>query len=481
MDGVRETIEKFKHQTILVIGDVVLDKYIWGDVKRISPEAPVQVVHVKNETFVPGCAGNVACNISALGARCFIVGLVGNDNAKDLLKSRLESQGVDASGLCETHVPTIQKTRIIAGHQQLLRIDHEIVCENAQEDKMIDFIERHLNEIDLIAVSDYAKGVVTPKIMEYLVKCGKPVVVDPKPKNMNSNDDLEVRQLYAGVEVIKPNIGEAEIFTGMKASSEEHVAGIGRTLMKMFNANVVLTRGKDGISVFEKSGEISQFPTRAREVFDVTGAGDTVMAALCIAKSTGASLKEAAIIANHAGGIKVGKVGTAVVTAQELAHSFEKEFTKLKSADELSKIVEDLKLKKKKIVFTSGCFDILHVGHTRLLQKAKSFGDVLILGLNSDESVRRLKGSNRPIIQEKERAELLSSLEFVDYVVFFNEDTPLELVRSIKPHTVVKGGNYSSEEVFEKDVPRDLCEVKIIPFVEGFSVTSILNKIKNEQ
>jgi D-beta-D-heptose 7-phosphate kinase/D-beta-D-heptose 1-phosphate adenosyltransferase len=306
--------------------------------------------------------------------------------------------------------------------------------------------------------------------MAGLLESKKKIIIDPKPQNVH---------LYRGAFLVKPNASEACQMTGKDCVTEEGVTAAGKGLVLQFGSHVILTRGRQGVSLFERAGDVTHIPTAATEVFDVTGAGDTVTAALALSIAAGATLKEACIIANTAAGIKVGKTGTATVSQHELVSAFEKRGTKVRNLGELAMIVEDLKRKGKKVVFTNGCYDILHVGHTRLLQQARALGDVLVLGLNSDASVRRLKGPTRPVIPQEERAEILSSLSFVDHILFFDEDTPVNVIGALRPDIHVKGGDWRIEDLPERSVIEGYGgKIVIIPHVEGKSTTNIVNKIK---
>jgi D-glycero-beta-D-manno-heptose-7-phosphate kinase len=316
-------LNDFKDKKILVIGDIMLDKYIWGDVSRISPEAPVQVVNVLKETFAPGGASNVASNAASLNGSVLIVGIAGNDNAKKLLIDELKNKGIDTDGiLIDNDKPTTQKIRIVGKSQQLLRVDYESKehIHKVIEQKIVDYLRKVVKEIDMIVISDYAKGVITPltsqKIIEIAKLNGKKVIVDPKPKHRN---------LYSNVDLITPNTLEATEMTGIEDGSDESALEIGKKLVRYLNANVLLTRGEKGMSLFEKNGEVFHTPTKAKEVYSLIGAGDTVVATIALALASGATLKEASILANIAAGIKVGKIGTASVSVDEIKKELEDE------------------------------------------------------------------------------------------------------------------------------------------------------------
>lgn len=313
-------LEQFKSKSILVIGDIMLDKYIWGDVSRISPEAPVQVVNVIKETYAPGGASNVASNVAALNSKALMCGIAGNDEAKSILIGELKLRGINTEGIfIDKDKPTIQKIRVMGRSQQLLRVDYE-KKEHVHKDieqKIIKFLEKSIAETDAVVISDYAKGVITPEICSRLIEMaksiGKPVIVDPKPKH---------RDLYANCTVITPNNAEASEMANIE-DGDEDVLEIGQKLLKYLNSDVLITRGEQGMSLFEKSGEVTNIPANAREVYSIIGAGDTVAAAIALALPSGATLKEAAVLANIAAGIKVGKIGTASVSIDEIKKGIE--------------------------------------------------------------------------------------------------------------------------------------------------------------
>ncbi len=465
----RNIIEQFANKTVLVLGDIMLDKYNWGEVSRVSPEAPVPVVHNKKETFVLGGAGNTASNVAALGAKTILIGIVGNDNGRTIVEKLLNEQKIQHELIVLTTHPTIQKIRIMAQGMQLLRLDHEREFPEMNE-RISSAIQQYASAVDIIIISDYAKGTITREIVQKAIATGKKVCIDPKPAHW---------QYYTGAHLLKPNLVEAQELVKKKCLTEQEVTAAGLLLSTNEHANIVLSRGKDGMSVFTTEGKVTHLPTQGKEVYDVTGAGDTVLATLALAIASGADITEAAMLANHAAGVKVGKIGTATVSAVELISAIEFGEKKIKSREDLNRIVADYKQKCKRIVFTNGCFDILHVGHARLLAEAKKFGDVLIVGLNSDESVRKLKGPSRPIIGELDRAEVLASLSAVDYVTIFPEDTPLALLELLQPHVHVKGGDYTKEKLPETPtVEKYGGEIKIIPLAEGRSTTNIIERSK---
>ncbi|MFQ5620558.1 MAG: D-glycero-beta-D-manno-heptose 1-phosphate adenylyltransferase [Candidatus Nanoarchaeia archaeon] len=463
---VSELLKKFPEQTIAVVGDVMLDVTVHGDVNRISPEAPVPVVKQTRRTFAPGGAANVAANLAALGVKVVLYGLVGEDAGANVLMQALERRGVCCE-LVVTQQPTIEKTRILSQNQQLLRYDHEEKFTSG-EDLLLEALSK-LPPETLVLVSDYAKGTITKKIVETL-RLKHKVIADPKPAN---------KELYRGVYMITPNKSEAEAMC-----ETEDVEGMGLELQRSLDANVIITTGPQGLSLFEKGTQAKNIPTTAKAVYDVTGAGDTFIATLAAGISTGAGLVDCCMLANQAAGIAVSKVGTDVVSVHELAARLTKTDTKIKSRDEMAGIVANLKAQGKTVVTTNGAFDVLHVGHLHSLRTAKKFGDILVLGLNTDASVQRYKGPERPIVKENERAEMLAGLGCVDYVVLFDEDTPCELLEAIRPDIHVKGGDYDPdnyEQMPESKVVRENGgRIEIVPLVPGFSTSDIITKIKEQ-
>ncbi|MEK6960920.1 MAG: bifunctional heptose 7-phosphate kinase/heptose 1-phosphate adenyltransferase [Nanoarchaeota archaeon] len=432
-----ELIQLFPKATVLVIGEIMLDKTIIGDVSRIAPEAPVPVVHVSEEQHFLGGAANVAANIASLGGRAILCGYVGADVAADKVRSLCKEKGITCA-FSVAKEPTILKMRVTSAGQQLVRVDYEQKWTGTDRYDLLDAARSHLSDIDVIVLSDYNKGLHTPELVKSALALGKPVIVDPKPENL---------AMFAGATLIQPNHLAAEKATGKKLDTEEAVTCAGQELSKKLGSNLLITRGAHGMSLIERDGSVMHIPTQAREVYDVTGAGDSSIATLSLAVGAGASLREAVILANQTAGIKVGKRGTATVSARELANAFESGHIKIKTADEIQWISEELKGRDKKIVFTNGFFDVLHIGHAKLLAHAKTLGDKLVLGINTDSSIKRLKGAGRPIVPQTERAEILSAIEAVDYIVFFDEDTPLHLIEQLRPDVIVKGGNFKPEEV----------------------------------
>lgn len=465
----------------LVIGDLMLDEYLWGKAERISPEAPVQVVDVLREDLRLGGAGNVVNNLVALGCKVSVCSVIGGDENGSHLRHAFTGKGVDTAGVFEDPLRhTSKKTRVIAANQQIVRIDHETRDDVSAEfeNKVIAYLEALDEDVRVILVSDYLKGVLTERVLAAVKVAGQrlriPVVVDPKGNDYGK---------YQGVTIITPNRKEAEIASHIAIRDQASLDRAAEMLLTGLELDALLiTRSDEGMSLFTARGESVHIPTVAREVYDVTGAGDTVLSVLGLGLACGLNFEESAWLANVAAGVAVAKLGTSTVSPAEiiveLGRGHQDSDTKIKNIDVLTELLGAEKQRGKKIVFTNGCFDLIHAGHVKYLQKAKAFGDILVLGLNSDESVRRLKGEKRPLIAQEERAHILAALDCIDYVVVFGEDTPYALIAAIRPDILVKGGDYTPETV----VGRDIVEagggrVELVEFVDGRSTTDLIEKI----
>lgn len=466
-----------KKPQILVIGDLMLDHYLWGSCERVSPEAPVQVVNVNKETVVLGGAGNVVNNLTALGSDVSVLSVIGDDEAgEELLRYLAEANVSCDSFVYEKGRKSSKKSRIIAGNQQIVRYDneskHDISSES--ESALERGLKKLIDSIDILILSDYGKGVltqnVTPKLISIARKSGVRVLVDPKGIDYSK---------YQHATMITPNKKEASESSGLKLDSLKAVERAGFMLKEKLSLDTALiTLSEDGIAIFDNDMRIH--PTVAQEVFDVTGAGDTVIASLAFALALDNSVDDAVIFANAAAAVVVGKLGSATATIDEInaynnALGQHSSHAYIKTFDEIRGVVKSFR--DKKIVFTNGCFDILHAGHVTYLEKAKSFGDLLIVGVNADSSVRKLKGESRPINNEQDRAYLLSALHAVDYVVIFDQETPLELIKIIQPDVLVKGGDYEGKTVVGSEIAR---EVKLVDFVNGKSTTKTIEKIQKD-
>ncbi|MFZ2889785.1 D-glycero-beta-D-manno-heptose-7-phosphate kinase [Sulfuricurvum sp.] len=464
------------HPHILVIGDLMIDHYLWGGCERISPEAPVQVVDIARETTVLGGAGNVINNLVTLGSKVSVCGVIGNDENGEELCKMLEVIGADGKGLVkQLNRKTSKKSRIIASNQQILRYDKESkdAIDVVSERAIIAYVESVIDTCDIIILSDYGKGVITDTVAGGVItqarNAGKKVLVDPKGKDYRK---------YRGAYLLTPNKKEASEATGIVINDEASLKKALLSLKETCDLECsMITLSEDGIAIFDES--MRRFPTVAKEVYDVTGAGDTVIASLSFALSSGLSIDEAAPFANHAAAVVVGKIGSATVTLGEI-EEYESSLHQstsdmhIKTHEEIFALSNRLKKEGKKVVFTNGCFDILHVGHVKYLQEAKSYGDVLIVGLNSDSSVRELKGATRPVNSEADRAYILAALESVDYVVVFSEETPHELIKNIAPDILVKGGDYEGKVVVGAEFAKEL---RLVQFVDGKSTTATIARI----
>lgn len=463
-----------KTPRILVIGDIMVDHYIWGSCNRISPEAPVQVVNVKSENNRLGGACNVGANLSALGAKVSLCGIIGDDSLGKWLASDLDRLGIDISCIIPTNRPTTQKSRILISHQQVLRVDREDSAPiTAQlEDELYELLEHKLHNFDAIILSDYAKGLLTTSLTQRIITLArslhKPVLVDPKGSDYTK---------YKNATLLTPNKLEASLATQTQITDDTSLKIAMDKLKSLCNLDICLvTLSEDGIAIL-CDGSLVKSPTIAKEVYDVTGAGDTVIAALAFGLSNGLDIFQASDFANAAAAVVIGKIGSATASLSEIIsflHNGAYADSKIITRSDVQALLPALS--EKKIVFTNGCFDILHAGHVSYLQKARELGDLLIVGLNSDESLRRLKGSSRPIITQDDRAAVLAALECVDFVIIFEEDTPYELVKLIAPSILVKGADYRDKEVVGSEFAK---EVKLIEFVQGRSSTSIIEKIRS--
>ena len=480
---------------LLIVGDIICDHYVWGNVERISPEAPVQVLRWEREADRPGGAANVAMNLAALGCRVHLAGVVGNDAAGRWLLKALQARGIGTrSVVLSPRRPTTTKTRVIARGQHLLRIDHETreALDAVTERRLVSAIERLNSTIGGTICSDYGKGVLTPSVLRAAfrrtggkakgAKAARPVVlVDPKGRDFDK---------YRGADVLTPNEKEFTEATEPDGSIEQRAeALINRLGLKA----LLVTRGAEGMDLFEHEkgtrGAIhrTQIPVLQRhEVFDVTGAGDTVAAVMGLASAAGMPWVDAARLANAAAGIVVGTVGTAVAESETLARVVAGEASqarsKVLSRAALTARVADARANGVRIVLTNGCFDLLHVGHLHLLQRARALGDILVVAINDDASVKRLKGQNRPLIPEVQRAEMLAALRFVDYVTLFSELTPLRLIQTVRPDVLVKGGDYTLDQVVGRDVvERYGGRIEIVPLLPGLSTSGLVDAINRRK
>ena len=472
----RETVWKFPESRVLVVGDVMLDTYWHGPVARISPEAPVPVVNVNVQETRVGGAGNVALNTAALGARTQLLGLVGQDPAAEQIESMLSERKVRCKLQRIAHSKTITKLRILSRHQQLIRLDFEDHFPSWDPQALLADFSRCLPEVEVVILSDYAKGALrrSRDLIAAARKAGKVVIVDPK------GDDFE---RYRGASLITPNLSEFEAVVG-PCDSDAEIERRGIALRERLELDAVLvTRSEKGMTLLERGQPPLHLPTRTQDVYDVTGAGDTVVATLGAALGAGMSLKDAVVLSNIAAGIVVAKLGTATVTPAELAQALQASAAGGRQAgyteDEVAMRMAAARARGERIVMTNGCFDILHPGHVDYLEKARALGDRLIIAVNDDDSVRRLKGAERPVNPLASRLRMLAALACVDWVLPFSEDTPERLIGRLLPDILVKGGDYAEDEVVGGDCVKAAGgQVRIIDFLPGHSTTSLVRKIR---
>ena len=482
-------LEGIGHPRVLVVGDLILDRYVTGRVERVSPEAPIQVFDVIAEDHRPGGAGCVAQDLAHLGAQVVCCGIVGKDTAGKALVKALERAGVEkVAALVDPERPTTQKTRYL-GHvqsasragQQILRVDQESrqPISQAVQKQVIETVERRIRGVDAIVISDYNKGLLSEPVLKSIIRRGAerkvPVLVDP-----NRGRDFA---LYRGVTAMTPNRFETEIATGIELDRPASVAAAAKKLIRTLGLRyAVITLDKDGILLCGKDGQQVAIPTEPKAVTDVTGAGDMVISVLALVVAGGGSFEDAARLANVAAGIEVTKIGAVPVSRREivvelmLKHRARPE--KVLPVSELLRALKTHRQRREKIVFTNGCFDILHAGHVHYLDFARSQGDLLVVGLNTDRSVRAIKGPRRPIVPQDERAWLLAALESVDYVTLFDEDTPIKLIRQVRPDVLVKGEDWRDKGVVgRKFVEAHEGKVVLAPLVKGRSTTRIVETI----
>lgn len=461
---------------ILVVGDLMLDKYIWGSAERLSPEAPVPVVKIAEENFSLGGACNVANNLLAMNALVSLYGVIGNDTEGGLLHDFLTNKGIDTH-CYKSSRPTTTKIRIMASKHQMLRLDKESnePLESKIYEAMFEDIQGNITAYNCMILSDYLKGVLSPAFTQRLIKLANsfdiPVLCDPKGSDYTK---------YKHATLLTPNKKEAIEAMQVAINNDKTLLEALQKMRKICNVGYpLITLSEEGIAYLGSDGALHKKPTIAREVYDVSGAGDTVIAALALQLAQGKSIEEATKFANAAAAVVIGKIGSATATLQEIQDYLA---PKRIIRNVYSKIITDFSeikdsLGNKKIVFTNGCFDILHYGHASYLEKARELGDVLIVGLNSDESVKRLKGKNRPINTQNDRAFILASLACVSYVIIFDSDTPENLISQIRPHVLVKGSDYKGKEVVGEKYAKSLV---LIDFIEKRSTTNIIHKIQQQ-
>ena len=475
-------LSQFASQTLLVLGDVMLDRYVLGAAERMSPEAPIPVLHVRGRRQTLGGAGNVAQNAAALGGRAILVSVVGNDApAAEITELLARAPGIDNALVAAPARPTTVKTRFMSGGHQLLRVDEEVVdaIDPALEEALLAAYARALSAASVVVISDYAKGVLTDQVLTRAIAmardAGRPVIADPKRVRFEA---------YHRVNVLTPNASEVARTARRPADDDAAAAAAGQVALEQAGADAVLVkRSEKGLTLVRRDAPALHIPTRAQEVADVSGAGDTLVTAFALALGCGAPMHEAAALANVAAGIVVGKPGTATVSNAELQEALHRH--ELLAIDdkvmERETAVERIAAWREKglrVGFTNGCFDLIHPGHVRLLARARAGCDRLVVGLNSDASVHRLKGTGRPVQSEAARATVMASMASADLVVIFDEDTPQLLIEAVRPDVLFKGADYRMDEVVGADFVHGYGgKVTLIPLEEGFSTTNTIRRI----
>lgn len=471
------TLSDIQQAKILVVGDVMLDRYWYGPVERISPEAPVSIVKVDQIRETPGGAANVAMNIAALGAKVHLIGLIGKDEGGKILTQKLSEAQVDCDFVSSNTYSTLIKLRVLSRHQQLIRLDFEKNAHTSDAQKIQVRIDSLLPHMTVVVFSDYAKGTLN-KIQEMIQLAKKaeiPLLIDPKGNNFKR---------YSGATVLTPNLSEFEAVVG-HCKNEQELVDKGSQLIKDLDLSALLiTRSEKGMTLLQKAKPPLHLSAQAQEVFDVTGAGDTVIAVLATALASGHSLEESSFFANAAAGVVVGKLGTSTVSFSELQNASDgskRADLGIMNEQQLKNALQQSRSRGEKLVMTNGCFDILHAGHITYLSEAKKYGDRLIVAVNTDDSVRELKGQMRPINSLDQRMAVLSALKYVDWVVPFSEKTPERLISEILPDVLIKGGDYQPHQIAgSKAVLAAGGQIKISPYQNGLSSSKIIKKIKND-
>ncbi|WP_078118086.1 bifunctional D-glycero-beta-D-manno-heptose-7-phosphate kinase/D-glycero-beta-D-manno-heptose 1-phosphate adenylyltransferase HldE [Thiosocius teredinicola] len=468
-------LSDFNQSRVLIAGDLMLDRYWHGATSRISPEAPVPVVRVDEDEGRPGGAGNVALNVASLGGHANLVALTGDDEPADQLEKVLGTAGVACRFVREARFPTITKLRIISQHQQLIRLDFEDGFPGFDDAKLVQALQAELSDCAVVVLSDYGKGTLRniPRYIQAARSAGKPVLVDPKGSDFSR---------YRGATLITPNLAEFEAVVG-QCADETQIVERGQQLIGEFDLDALLiTRGEHGMTLLQREREPHHLPTQAREVFDVTGAGDTVIATLATGLAAGLPLDSATQLANTAAGIAVGKLGTATVTTRELAQALAAQRTidhGVVGEDQLIEAVNAARARGETVVMTNGCFDILHAGHVTYLEEASKLGDRLVVAVNVDETVRALKGADRPVNTLANRMHVLAALGCVDWVVPFAEETPERLICDVAPDYLVKGGDNDPDKIPGAKCVRDAGgSVAVLTYVDGISTTRIVDSIR---
>lgn len=473
-------IETFEFGRVVVVGDLLLDQYIYGSVARISPEAPVPVLLKSRQSVVPGGAANVAVNAAALGCAVSLIGVVGPDSAADTLRQTLQKwPSIDTLALvAQPGWSTICKTRVVSGNQQIVRIDEENIIDFSQQTKnsLIAATITALDTADVLICSDYAKGVLSAEVLHAIIDYARtsdiPIIVDPKRKDFS---------VYRGATLITPNRAEMAAGTGLPLHTTAQIEQAARAASAQFGGDVLITRSEEGMSLWQRNGHVRHETARKSEVYDVSGAGDTVVAVIGGVLSAGQDLDTAVVIATVAASIAVGKPGTAAVSHTELAQALKADIPNsglIATLEQAKAMMQKWHQHGASVVFTNGCFDLLHPGHVSLIQAAAQKGDKLVVAINSDASVRRLKGPTRPVQHEQARATVMSALREVDMVVIFDEDTPLELITALQPDVLVKGADYTEEAVVGHNIVKAAGgRVELVPLVAECSTSNLVRKM----
>ncbi len=470
-------IPDFAQASVLVAGDIMLDRYWSGPTGRISPEAPVPVVHIAGVEERPGGAGNVAMNLASLGVATDLVAVTGADEAGGTVQRLLEARGIRASLVTAADLPTITKLRVLSRNQQLIRLDFEKPM-NAPgvAPELRDAMERYLDTVGAMILSDYGKGALdeVDTLITAARRAGVPVLVDPKGNDFSR---------YRGATVVTPNLAEFEAVVGPCENEQVLVERARRLCADLELENLLITRSEKGMTLVSANAPVVNLPAEAREVFDVTGAGDTVIAVTGAGLALGLPVAEASALANLAAGLVVGRLGVASVTPGELRHALHKSGKGGRSVvdeDELLALVAETRLRGERVVMTNGCFDILHAGHVAYLEEAKSLGDRLVVAVNDDESTRRLKGPHRPVNPLADRMLVLAGMAAVDWVVPFHDDTPEALICRVLPDVLVKGADYRPDQIAGGQCVRDHGgEVRVLNFREGRSTSAIIDRLRS--
>lgn len=475
-------IERFSECRVLCIGDVMLDRFVYGRVDRISPEAPIPVFSIREERTMLGGAGNVARNLVTLGGRTTFIAVTGNDKAGHEITSLIGKETLISPHMIqESGRFSTVKIRYVAGTQQVLRADHEVstpVLESTAQ-RIVETALSELANQDVVILSDYGKGVLSPRTVKAIIEAArlaeKPVMVDPKSRDFST---------YRGATCISPNLHELCNAASRELQTDDEIVSAAQQLLEAHDiAYMLVTRSAKGMTLVARTGEVHHIPARAQEVFDVSGAGDTAVAALALGVAAGLSFEDAAGLSNLAAGIVVGRLGTAVITVQDMKNALATNndlvgMQKIMPLSVAAAQVDQWRREGKKVGFTNGCFDLVHRGHLSLLNTCKQYCDKLILGLNSDASVKRLKGPTRPVHNEHDRALLLASLAVVDGVVVFEEDTPLKLIEALRPSVLIKGADYQKHQVVGHEIVEAYGgEVVLAPLKDGYSTTGIIKKL----